>query len=230
MHFGVCRARKRCQPRAARPKPVPSPRYAWRSPLQTKDTDVLESRRSPAAEVGCPPLLGTEPTGLLLQPSFTDVPEGYTTAQLDVEMASFAPEGAVGIYEVTSGTCEVIHELNGDQPLAIESVFELWVLAELANQIAEGTAAWDEPLEVRADLRSNPAGQVYQLADGDTLTLREYAEAMISISDNTATDHLIDRLGRESVETAMARAGVTEPELNQPFLATREFFWLKVPG
>ena len=101
------------------------------------------------------------------------------------------------------------------------------MLSELSNQIAEGTAAWDEPLEVRADLRSNPAGQVYQLADGDTLTLREYAEVMISISDDTATDHLIDRLGRESVEAAMARAGVTQPELNQPLLATRELFWLK---
>lgn len=70
-------------------------------------------------------------------------------------------------------------------------------------------------------------GQVFQRSDGDTLTLREYAEVMISISDNTATDHLIDRLGRESIEAAMTRAGVTDPAPNQPFLATREVFWLK---
>jgi hypothetical protein len=50
---------------------------------------------------------------------------------------------------------------------------------------------------------------------------------MISISDNTATDHLIDRLGRSAVEAALPRAGVARPELNQPFLATRELFWLK---
>ncbi len=164
---------------------------------------------------------------LLLQPADTDQPEGYTFTQLDADLAAFAPRAALGIYDVTQGSCDVIHEHNGDQPLAIGSIFKLWVLAELANQIQQGAAAWDEPLAVRADLRSNPAGQVYQLDDGDTLTLREYAEAMISISDNTATDHLIDRLGREAIETAVARAGVAQPALNQPFLATRELFWLK---
>ena len=175
-------------------------------------------------------LASTEPhqiEGLLLQPADTDLPEGYTLAQLDADMAAFAPQTALGIYDVTNGSCDAVHERNGDEPLAVGSIFKLWVLAELANQIQLGTADWDEPLAVRAELRSNPAGEVYQLADGDTLTLREYAEAMISISDNTATDHLIDRLGRQAIETAMARAGVARPALNQPFLATRELFWLK---
>ncbi len=175
-------------------------------------------------------LAGTEPyriEGLLLQPTETELPEGYTLTRLDTDMAALAPETALGIYDVTNGSCEVIHEHNGDRPLAIGSIFKLWVLAELANQIHKGFADWDEPLAVQADLRSNPAGGVFQLDDGDTLTLREHAEAMISISDNTATDHLIDRLGREPVETAMARAGVVEPSLNQPLLATRELFWLK---
>lgn len=165
--------------------------------------------------------------GLLLQPADTDLPEGYTLAQLDADIAAFAPQAALGIYDVTNGNCDADHEHNGDQPLAIGSIFKLWVLAALANQIQLGTADWNEPLVVRADLRSNPAGQVYQLADGDTLTMRQYAEAMISISDNTATDHLIDRLGRQAIEAAMARAGVARPALNQPLPATRELFWLK---
>ena len=175
-------------------------------------------------------LVGTEPhqiEGLLLQPADTNLPEGYTLVQLDADMATFASQSALGIYDVTNGSCDAIHQRNGDQTLAIGSIFKLWVLAELANQIQLGTAEWDEPLAVRAELRSNPAGQVYQLDDGDTLTLREYAEAMISISDNTATDHLIDRLGRQAIESAMARAGVAKPSINQPFLATRELFWLK---
>lgn len=125
--------------------------------------------------------------GVALRPVTPEPPEGYTTAQLDADMAALAQETAVGIYDVTAGRCEPIHEHNGDQPLAIGSIFKLWVLAELANQIHEGTATWNEPLGVRAELRSNPAGQIFQLDDGEALTLREYAEAMISISDNTAT-------------------------------------------
>ncbi len=165
--------------------------------------------------------------GLFLQPAEPEVPDDYTFAQLDADMAGLAAERAIGVYEVGLGGCDVVYEANGDQPLAIGSIFKLWVLAELADQIDQGTATWDEQLAVRAELRSDPAGQVYQLDDGDTLTLRQHAEAMISVSDNTATDHLIDRLGRQSVEAAMVRSGVAEPSLNQPFLATRELFWLK---
>jgi hypothetical protein len=106
--------------------------------------------------------------GLALRPVTPEPPEGYTTAQLDADMAALAQETAVGIYDVTDGRCEPIHEHNGDQPLAIGSIFKLWVLAELANQIHEGTATWNEPLEVRAELRSNPTGQIFQLDDGDT--------------------------------------------------------------
>jgi beta-lactamase class A len=49
---------------------------------------------------------------------------------------------------------------------------------------------------------------------------------MIWVSDNTATDHLIGRLGREQVEAAMAAMGHGDPALNTPLLTTREFHTL----
>jgi beta-lactamase class A len=51
---------------------------------------------------------------------------------------------------------------------------------------------------------------------------------MISQSDNTATDHLIDRLGREAVEESFASMGHSHPELNTPLLMTREWFAIKM--
>jgi hypothetical protein len=65
-------------------------------------------------------------------------------------------------------------------------------------------------------------------AAGETVTVEEAAELMISISDNTATDHLMDLLGRETVEAALAEYGNTTPELNTPLLNTRELTALKV--
>ena len=50
---------------------------------------------------------------------------------------------------------------------------------------------------------------------------------MISISDNTATDHLIHRLGRRAVEAQLGRFGMARPLANTPFLTTRELFVLK---
>jgi hypothetical protein len=51
---------------------------------------------------------------------------------------------------------------------------------------------------------------------------------MIAISDNTAADHLIHLLGREAVEAHQSAMGHTQPELNVPFLTTRELFFMKL--
>ena len=51
---------------------------------------------------------------------------------------------------------------------------------------------------------------------------------MIAISDNTATDLLIDAVGRDAVEAALVTAGHAAPELNRPFLTPRELFVLKL--
>jgi hypothetical protein len=53
---------------------------------------------------------------------------------------------------------------------------------------------------------------------------------MISISDNTAADHLIGRLGRVAVERQQVHFGLSRPRLNTPWLTTRELFTLKLNG
>jgi hypothetical protein len=63
---------------------------------------------------------------------------------------------------------------------------------------------------------------------GATFPIRTFAERMIADSDNTATDHLIARLGRENVEAALERFGNAYPERNVPLLMTREWFAIKL--
>ena len=58
--------------------------------------------------------------------------------------------------------------------------------------------------------------------------MRALAERMISISDNTATDHLLYTVGRERVEAALQTAKHAKPELDIPFLSTRELFLMKL--
>jgi Beta-lactamase enzyme family len=54
------------------------------------------------------------------------------------------------------------------------------------------------------------------------------AEDMISSSDNTAADLLINLVGRTAVEAAAAASGMANPALDTPFLTTRELFVLKL--
>jgi hypothetical protein len=120
--------------------------------------------------------------------------------------------------------------LNSDDPLAIGSAFKLWVLAALGEFIQSGDASWDDKLPIDDALKSLPSGVMQDQPDGKNFPLREYAAKMISISDNTATDHLIHRLGRDRCEQAMRRACLQHGDANQPFLTTRDLFALKLSG
>src|SRR4029453_18389800 len=49
---------------------------------------------------------------------------------------------------------------------------------------------------------------------------------MIFLSDNTATDMLINLVGRSAVEAALTATGMANPALNRPFLTTRATYIL----
>ena len=92
-----------------------------------------------------------------------------------------------------------------------------------------GDATWQERLAIRDAWKSLPSGAMRDKPAGAAFTLRHYAEQMISVSDNTATDHLIGRLGRAAVEAATRlRSATARPRANKPFLTTRELFALKL--
>jgi hypothetical protein len=130
--------------------------------------------------------------------------------------------------EVVDGECVPVEASAADEPAPIGSVFKLYVLTALGDAVQSGDVAWDDEIVIRDELKSAPSGVLQDRPDGETVTVLEAAELMISISDNTATDHLIDLLGRETVETALSTYGNTTPGLNTPLLGTRELMALKV--
>ena len=103
-------------------------------------------------------------------------------------------------------------------------MFKLYVLYAVAQAIDAGELDWDTTLTVTEHNRSLPSGELQDEPDGTSVTVHEAATKMIEISDNTATDMLIQELGREAIEQAVQDAGHHDPELMQPFASTREFF------
>ena len=121
---------------------------------------------------------------------------------------------------VVEGNSELI-ALKSNQPLAVGSAFKLAVLKALKQQIDSGTLAWDDVVKLEENQKSLPSGMLQTWPDGSRLTVQTLATLMISVSDNTATDILINLVGRELVESFASR--------NRPFLSTREAFVLKNP-
>jgi beta-lactamase class A len=113
--------------------------------------------------------------------------------------------------------------LNPDQPLAVGSAFKMAILRELVAQIQSGVRNWSDTVTLTADVRVPSSMALAQKLDQSQLTLTELAAAMISVSDNTATDLLLAVVGREAV-------AAQAPERNRPFLSTRDLFILKSKG
>jgi beta-lactamase class A len=105
--------------------------------------------------------------------------------------------------------------------LAVGSTFKLAILAALQDQIAAGKHKWDEVVTLKNDWKSWPSGVLQTWPEGTPLTIQTLASEMISISDNTAADALLDIAGRDAVEKYAPG--------NAPFLSTREAFTLKLP-
>jgi beta-lactamase class A len=106
----------------------------------------------------------------------------------------------------------------------IGSIFKLYVLGALVRAVEEGRIGWDDPLTVTDDVRSLPSGELQDAPTGTVVSVREAAGKMISISDNTATDMVVQAVGREAVEAAFADLGHSDPPRNVPLMTTRDLF------
>nr|WP_293951765.1 serine hydrolase [uncultured Corynebacterium sp.] len=115
-------------------------------------------------------------------------------------------------------------ERSSTEPAPLGSMFKLYVLLAVATAIEAGELSWDSMLTISEENRSLPSGELQDEPDGTEVSVREAATKMISISDNTATDMLIQAVGRGTVETAVEESGHHAPELMSPFLSTREMF------
>ncbi len=114
---------------------------------------------------------------------------------------------------------------NADKQFAVGSVFKLYVLDELAAQVAAGKRMWSDVVPLSHISFSSAATANWP--QDTPVTLQTLANWMISVSDNGAADTLIHVLGREAIEARMRAAGHSAPSRNIPFLTTVEAFALK---
>lgn len=167
--------------------------------------------------------------GLLLQPAtpptLEDPPVDFAAAAQ--RLAGFGTANLL-VAEVSDGVCEPVFEHGDGGPSPVGSAAKLYVLGSVVDAVAAGELSWSDDVTISDDLKSVPSGVMQDEEAGATFSVREMAEVMIGLSDNTATDHLIDLVGRDAVEEAQAAYGMDDPSRNLPFMNTMEFTALKV--
>lgn len=130
--------------------------------------------------------------------------------------------GKIGIYAACPGTGECWMR-NPDAPLMAASVIKLTIMVEAFRQKEAGLADFAQPVIIRKEDKLPSCGALTYLHDGVTVSLGDLVTLMIILSDNTATNLLIDLLGMENINSTIAAHGWANTHLNrklfQPELA-----------
>jgi beta-lactamase class A len=107
-------------------------------------------------------------------------------------------------------------ERNADLIFPTASSIKLTVLLELMRQAQEGKVSLDEKHTVRRNETVAGDPILYMLGDGTvTMTLKDIATFMVVLSDNSATNILIDRLGMDNINHTLQQLGLTHTLLRR---------------
>ncbi|WP_312203602.1 serine hydrolase [Anaerospora hongkongensis] len=126
-------------------------------------------------------------------------------AKLHAQLASFPGRCGLVIVNLANGEK---WEYCPETCFAAASMIKLPLMYEVMRQAAAGLLSLDEYLTVTSEIQTGGAGILGELLPGLQLTIRELVTLMIILSDNTATNMLIDRIGMDSVNNTAAALGL----------------------
>jgi beta-lactamase class A len=124
-------------------------------------------------------------------------------------------DGVLGVTIVDPSTGDRL-SINGDVVFTQASAIKLPVLVELFRQVEAGQLDLDEMVTLAVSDIVPGSGVLQQLTPGKvSLSLRDVATLMVTVSDNTATNMVIDRVGMQKVTAEMARLGLSSTKLQR---------------
>ena len=125
--------------------------------------------------------------------------------------------GKVGFYmkRLTSGESLAFQE---DLPLEAASVIKIPIMVAAFSEIEAGHLDPEDTVEILPEMKKPSCGALTYMHDGLRVTVMDLITLMIIVSDNTATNLMIDRLGIDTVNAVMEKLGI-------PGIALRRKLW-----
>ncbi|MCA1058814.1 class A beta-lactamase-related serine hydrolase [Rossellomorea aquimaris] len=92
-------------------------------------------------------------------------------------------------------------QIGGDRPYSAASLIKIPILLEGFRQSEEGKISLNEQITIPKESRVGGAGVLAALSEEVSLTMEDLFTLMIIVSDNTATNVLVDRLTPEAIQS-----------------------------
>lgn len=125
-------------------------------------------------------------------------------ARIKAEVASF--KGTVYLYAKNLDTGEE-YALRADDRVKTASTIKIAVMVEAYARVSEGKVKWTDEVILEKQKKAGGSGILNELSDGLRLTLRDAVTLMMLVSDNTATNLVLDVLTTEAVNVRMESLG-----------------------
>jgi beta-lactamase class A len=117
-------------------------------------------------------------------------------------------KGTVRLYAKNLGTGET-YGIGENEKVRTASTIKLPIMATVFRAVEEGHAKWDDLLTLRAEDKVSGSGVLREFSDGLRLPVRDVVHMMIVVSDNTATNMVLERITADAVNAEMDRYGLT---------------------
>lgn len=150
---------------------------------------------------------------VVIAPPFTLKNEAGTISS-GLKVAAVLPKLTAGVFAVDLNSGEY-SELNGYHQFPAASIIKVPVLIALLSAQDKHLVDPNQQLELRKDLMVGGSGILQWRPVGSKISVRDAAELMITRSDNTATNLIIDLLGGiEKFNPLFKQWGLKETQLN----------------
>jgi beta-lactamase class A len=118
-------------------------------------------------------------------------------------------KGHVSIYakNLATGTT---YSLAGDDPVRTASTIKFPIMIECFAEAGEGKLDLASPITLTEEEKVSGSGILQDLTPGREYPLRDLIMLMITLSDNTATNLILNRVGGNAVNARMAKLGLEQ--------------------
>src|SRR3989454_9363975 len=144
------------------------------------------------------------------QNSSTNAQTQTLDARIRAEITPF--KGKVFLFAKNLDTGQE-YSFNGDERVKTASTIKIAVMIEAFARVAEGRAKWTDELVLTKAARYSGSGILPELGDGLRLSLRDCVNLMMLISDNTATNMVLDYLTTDAVNARMDSLGIKQTRI-----------------
>jgi beta-lactamase class A len=163
-----------------------------------------------AAHAQTPPAPSPTPTPPAATPQQVKAVPAWLDRRVRAEAAGF--NGNVYLYAKNLDT-GAVYDFSGDEPVRTASTIKVAVMVEAFARVAEGRAKWSDELVLSKAARYAGSGVLNDMGDGLRLTLRDAVTLMMTVSDNTATNMVLDHLTTDAVNARMESLGFRQTRI-----------------